>query len=242
MHHPSGPGSDTRQDLPASSQSAPNSITADTEANTSRKGADDGGGDGDSTVPVEAYILESYESINAGTSNFESKSEAQSGDIKCAKTRIHNADELRASIASHVGTDIPGQDGIARETILKSGHQQQRRLLVVHGLSKTYVDVLLESPGLDIDPYFIDAHVRRQNYRPLRRMHKHVPGVAFAHFDYPELIEYGIPAILVHMDRIEDIVQDPVVHPLTGIGGKAVVFCQASLWIGSTLDGMYPLV
>ena len=242
MHQPPGPSSDARRDLREFSQDAPDSITIDTEANSSRKGAGGGDGQGDSVVLGEAYILEFQESSNAGMSSFDSKSEVRSGGIQCTKTRLHSAEELRASIASCVDTGIPERDEVAREALLKSEHEQRRRLLVVHGLSKSYIDVLLESSGLNIDPYFIDAHIRRQSYRPLGHTHRRGPGMAFAHFDYPELVDYGMHAIRGHVSMVDDIVQDPVVHPMTGSGGKAVVFYQASLWIGSTLDGMCPLV
>ncbi len=141
-------------------------------------------------------------------------------DDEPKRRRLDSAEELRAAIEG-------------------KGETRQRArgpLLVVHGLPTDYLVVLRDL--LDIDPRFIDAHVRRQSYRPLGRRHSGAAGTTFAHFDYPELVGRSRELVMSHVSKVDDLMGDPIVSPLSRFGDDAAMFCRASLWCSSTLDGM----
>lgn len=109
------------------------------------------------------------------------------------------------------------------------------RLLVMHGLPEDYLQVLLDL--LITDSHFIDAHARRRSYRPLGRMGRD-ENVGFAHFDYPELASCGTESVEPYVDKVDDLMGEPTVHPLSSFDDTAAIFSRASLWMSSSIDGI----
>lgn len=131
---------------------------------------------------------------------------------KFAQRRLNSAEELRAGI--------------------EEKSQAKHRLFVIRGLPTDYLEVLREL--LDIDPHFIDSHVRRQTYRPLGHRHGDADAT-FGHFDYPELVGCGPELMMSYVSQVDDLMGDPIVHPLSKFGDTAAMFCRASLWTSSKL-------
>ncbi|KAI1506492.1 hypothetical protein F5X99DRAFT_4992 [Biscogniauxia marginata] len=143
-------------------------------------------------------------------------------DREVSKEYISSAKDLRARIEDETKDD------------------ERRVVFVIHGLPVDYVEVLRDL--LDIDPYFVEAHVRRRTYRPLgRRKDK---DTIFAHWDYPELVRSSMirsttasdddddddSKQIIGVATFPDIVGNSPVHMISNMGDEAL-FCRASLWL-----------
>ncbi|KAI0555952.1 hypothetical protein F4679DRAFT_11270 [Xylaria curta] len=110
-------------------------------------------------------------------------------------------------------------DSVAHlRSCLQDSSDYTRHLFVFHGLSADH-DVALREL-VDIDASFIEAHIGRRSYRPLRRIK-----AGWAHYDYPELVSQS--PILT--DRRHDLMGDPLAY-LTSSSGDCVILCRASIW------------
>ncbi|KAI0833008.1 hypothetical protein F5Y06DRAFT_290357 [Hypoxylon sp. FL0890] len=140
------------------------------------------------------------------------------------RRRLNSAEEMRAS--------IPQQ----REEILRT-----RRLFVIQGLPRDYLQVLKDVLG--VDARFLDAHIGRRSYHPLPLMRRSredmVIKSTFACFDYPELLVSaktdGPPPSAPAAGTGVDVVGDPPVHTIS-LKGELAMFCRASLWQGDKGD------
>ncbi|KAI0865447.1 hypothetical protein F4860DRAFT_309868 [Xylaria cubensis] len=91
-------------------------------------------------------------------------------------------------------------------------------LFVFHGLPVDYGVALKE---VDIDASFMEAHIGRRSFRPLRRMK-----AGWAHYDYPELI-YQSPIL---GNRRHNLMGDPPSYLISSSGDR-VMLCRASIWL-----------
>lgn len=149
---------------------------------------------------------------------------ADASSSRFAQRRLDSAEELRAGIEEQ-----------SPET--ETGHH---RLFVLHGLPTDLLEVLRGL--LDIDPHFIDAHARRQSYRPLGRRRRVADAdVRFAHFDYPELVDCGSDRMMSYVSQVDDLMGDPIAYRLSKYGETAAMFCRGSLWTSPRLDGTHVL-
>ncbi|KAI0466340.1 hypothetical protein F4859DRAFT_497802 [Xylaria cf. heliscus] len=125
-------------------------------------------------------------------------------DTEATKTRIDSVAQLRSCI--------------------REDRNSMRHLFIFHGLPVDYGMAL--QGALDIDPSFIEAHVGRRSYRPLRR-----PKAAWAHHDYPELVcQSSILDSRRHEGTYRDLVGKPPTF-LTSSSGDSVMLCRASIWL-----------
>ncbi|KAI1637101.1 hypothetical protein F4809DRAFT_640858 [Biscogniauxia mediterranea] len=107
---------------------------------------------------------------------------------------------------------------------------ERQRLFVIRGLPVDYLEVLRDM--LNIDPYFVEAHARRKNYRPRGRRKD---GAMFAHYDYPEMMHVapadGDVERTPGAATYPNILGGPLTHIISK-RGDGVLFCRASLWLG----------
>ncbi|KAK2001275.1 cysteine protease domain-containing protein [Colletotrichum falcatum] len=116
----------------------------------------------------------------------------------------------------------------------------RRRLTIVQGLPLDLVQVLRDSLG--VSPGFLEAHAGRRRYRPLRQH----DGASFISFEYPELVKtargtYGLDPGYKPSARqsdLVDVMDEAPFHMMTK-DGQAVMFCRASLWMGSKADVLF---
>ncbi|KAI1403691.1 hypothetical protein F4819DRAFT_199667 [Hypoxylon fuscum] len=146
---------------------------------------------------------------------------------QCARRHLKDAEELRAGIAGNGERNTPSQE-------------TANRLFVIQGLPLDYLQVLRDL--LDIDPRFIEAHVGRRSYRPLKMRQGAGDMSIFACFDYPELLASGrsVPPNLAAAGKLRmsmdtprdngDAVGKPPIHTISSDGDVAM-FCRASLWL-----------
>ncbi|KAI1747867.1 hypothetical protein F4782DRAFT_519656 [Xylaria castorea] len=120
-------------------------------------------------------------------------------DTKVTKTHIDSVAHLRSCI--------------------RDDSNSTRHLFVFHGLPIDYGVALKEV--VDIDASFIEAHIGRRSYRPLRKIK-----AGWAHYDYPELVCQSS----VLGDGRLDLVGDPPAY-LTSGSGDSVMLCRVSIWL-----------
>ncbi|KAK3344094.1 hypothetical protein B0T25DRAFT_556114 [Lasiosphaeria hispida] len=154
--------------------------------------------------------------------------------------------EVRAEIAATPAYMLEWDHQVCKKTTfptpetfrvaLRSGATRSgpRRMFILYGLPRDYVEALLDSDHLNIDPAFIDAHAGRRSYRP--------PGlgdreIRFMHLEYPELVEgfYAGASLPTGGGIFAEAVTVPEIHTLGSEKEKtlAAVFCRASLWATS---------
>ncbi|KAI1740943.1 hypothetical protein F4680DRAFT_76151 [Xylaria scruposa] len=110
-------------------------------------------------------------------------------------------------------------DSVAHlRSCLQDGSNYTRHLFVFRGLSADYDVALRELVGIDAS--FIEAHISRRSYRPLRRIK-----AGWAHYDYPELVSQSP----IHTHRRHDLMGDPLAYPTSG-SGDCVILCRVSIW------------
>jgi hypothetical protein len=139
-------------------------------------------------------------------------------DEEITKTRLNTGAQLRARLIDDGSTP--------------------RHLFVLHGLSADYLSALRDV--VDIDSSFVDAHVGRRSYRPLRKKTK----AAWAYYDYPQLVEPApwTPQVRSSSDQEEhknitsDYVGDPPMFKISA-NGDSVVICRASIWMSEKANG-----
>lgn len=180
--------------------------------------------------------------------------EGQQTTTACRCRSLVSPEDLRGEIASLVAqTDVSvaatatGAAGMssfaAAATTSSSPEQQQqarrRPLIVLHGPAEPLLSALLNSPPLDMDPAFVDAHLGRRQYRP-RGVYRTRPtrerggaGRA-AHWDYPELVAGGGWARdgrrLLWRQGVNGVLTADWPGSGVGRGNLDVLFCRASLW------------
>jgi hypothetical protein len=132
-------------------------------------------------------------------------------DAEITQTRINSAVQLRARIQ-------------------EDGGGSARHLFVLHGLPVDYVVALRDL--LDIDASFIEAHVGRRSHRPLRRKMK----AAWAHYDYPELVQKSVVDDGRQKAASDDLVGEPPSHMIS-MDGDAVMLYRASMWLSEKAHG-----
>ena len=143
--------------------------------------------------------------------------------LECGKENHHEAVSKRLSSTEELRAS------------LEEPASSKYRLLVMHGLPEDYLQVLLNL--LIADSHFLDAHARRRSYMPLGRMGRD-ENVGFAHFDYPELVNCGTESVEPYVDKVDDLMGEPTVHPLSSFDDTAAIFSRASLWMSSSIDGI----
>jgi len=139
-------------------------------------------------------------------------------DDEITKTRLNTGAQLRARLRDDGGTP--------------------RHLFVLHGLQADHLAALRDVIG--IDSSFVEAHVGRRSYRPLRKKTK----AAWAHYDYPELVETTPPDLTIGsggdqegQNKIaSDYVGDAPMFKISA-AGDGVVVCRASIWMSEKANG-----
>ncbi|KAL7624033.1 hypothetical protein AAE478_005590 [Parahypoxylon ruwenzoriense] len=162
-----------------------------------------------------------------------------------SRTHIRDAEELRARIQQH------SRQVAEREL---SG-VTPRRLFVVQGRRPDYLRVLREV--LDVDPRFVEAHIRRRSYWPLgprlgRRWGSDIDmdmdmdtATSFACYEYPEFLvgsggeplppRKSGPSAGSRSPSPDVDVAGELPMRMISADGEVAVFCRASLW--SSLKG-----
>ncbi|KAI0885330.1 uncharacterized protein GGS22DRAFT_163443 [Annulohypoxylon maeteangense] len=151
------------------------------------------------------------------------------GHQGCARKRIGDAEQLRATIV----TEIKGD-----------------RLFVFQDLPAEYLDTVRDELG--VDARFLEAHAGRRVYRPLMKrgwgradvMDKVTREKSdFACFEYPEMLTLakraavtgGRPTSSVDARGAGDIAGEAPTYAMSN-DGEYVMFCRASLWLSDRKD------
>ncbi|KAI1210285.1 uncharacterized protein F4807DRAFT_59621 [Annulohypoxylon truncatum] len=158
----------------------------------------------------------------------------------CVRKRISGAEELRASI-------FQGEE---------DARIRGRRVFVIQGLPAEYLPVLRDELGVDVR--FLEAHVARRAYTPLIKRSMRRAGdmsdasakkAKYACFEYPELLTSArrmattTTTTTGRQTSLDvpragaggDIVSEAPTHVISNDGG-CVMFCRASVWLGSKAD------
>ncbi|KAL0941041.1 cysteine protease domain-containing protein [Colletotrichum truncatum] len=116
----------------------------------------------------------------------------------------------------------------------------RRRLTIIQGLPLDLVQVLRDSLG--VSPGFLEAHAGRRRYRPVTQDN----GESFVSFEYPELVKVHQAAIgpdlgykpSARQSDLVDVMDEAPFYSMSR-DGQAVIFCHASLWMGSKADILF---
>ncbi|KAI1344050.1 hypothetical protein F5Y15DRAFT_186155 [Xylariaceae sp. FL0016] len=110
--------------------------------------------------------------------------------------------------------------------VMLNESKTERHLFIIHGLPSDYVNAIKNV--CNIDQHFLDAHVRRQTYRPSGRR-KDEP--ILIHYDYPELVEsFGVESVSTYVGGAPDLTDKAPQFGISNMGDGAV-FCRASLYM-----------